>query len=117
MLIKILLYFDVVVFLVKGLVAFILKRGSMIFNFRGWHQIFPIKKIRFMGGFTRSWIMLLEMVKVYDGEILYYPSKSNVVVDALSRKPASEPLQELCIRMIVFTSLLELIGKAREAVI
>lgn len=61
--------------------------------------------------------MLLDMVKVYDGEILYYPTKSNVVANALSRKPASERLQELCLRMIVFTSLLELIGKAREAAI
>lgn len=56
---------------------------------------------------SRIWAMLQEMVKNFDGEILSYRTKLNVIVDALSWKSANEPLWECCLRTTMFTPLLE----------
>ena len=47
----------------------------------------------------RRW---LDVVKDYDCEILYHPSKANVVADALSRKSvgSSTPLTSMRISMV-----------------
>ena len=50
----------------------------------------------------------------YDCEILYYPGKANVVVDALSRKAFVAMIRDICLRMTVVTSLLEKIWEAQQ---
>ena len=52
------------------------------------------------------------MVKDYDCEIHYHPGKANVVADMLSRKVASAPIWDLCLRTTVITLLLERIHEA-----
>ena len=52
----------------------------------------------------RRW---LDVVKEYDCEILYHPRKANVVVDTLSRKAASTPIRDLCLRMVIVSPLLD----------
>ena len=54
----------------------------------------------------RRW---LDVMKDYDCEILYHPSKANLVVDALSCRAASTPIRDVCMRMSVMTSVLEII--------
>ena len=41
----------------------------------------------------------LDVVKDYDCEVHYHPSKTNVVADALSRKQPVEPIRAKCHRM------------------
>lgn len=53
--------------------------------------------------------MLLGIVKDFDGEVIYYSGKANAIIDALSLKLAREQLQELCLRITVFTPLFELL--------
>lgn len=53
------------------------------------------------------------MVKDYDCEILYHPGKANVVVDALSRKAKSAPIQDICMRLTVMTLVLDTIREAQ----
>ena len=53
------------------------------------------------------------MVKDYDCDILYYPGKANVVVDALSCKAASTPIRDICLRMTVTSSLVDMIKGER----
>ena len=59
----------------------------------------------------RRW---LDVVKDYDCEILYHPGKANVVADALSRKTAKVSLRMVHLRMVVTTSLLDLVRRAQE---
>ncbi|KAJ9545001.1 hypothetical protein OSB04_024708 [Centaurea solstitialis] len=58
----------------------------------------------------RRW---LDVVKDYDCEILYHPGKANVVADALSRKTRHVLLRVPLMRMIVTTSLFDLIRKSQ----
>ncbi|CAH1425868.1 unnamed protein product [Lactuca virosa] len=61
--------------------------------------------------------MLLDVVKDYDCKILYHPGKANVVADALSRRAEGAPIQDVCMRMTVMTSVLDIIWEAQvEAV-
>lgn len=70
-----------------------------------------------MGVFEWSWILLLDMINDFDGEILYHPSKVNVVVNVVSRKPVGDPLRELHLRMIMFTHLMDLISKTHDVLL
>ena len=54
----------------------------------------------------------LDVVKDYDCEILYHPSKANVVADALSRRAVSTPIRNVCMRMTVMTPVLDTIREA-----
>ena len=54
-----------------------------------------------------------DVVKDYHCEILYHPSKANVVVDKLSRKKISAPIKDPCLRMTVITPILEMIKRSR----
>ena len=54
----------------------------------------------------RRWLVVL---KYYDYEILYHPGKANVVAYALSRKAASAPIRDVCLRMTVSSPLLDMI--------
>ena len=54
----------------------------------------------------------LDVITDYDCEILYHLRKDNVVVDALSRKEASAPIRDVCLRITVITPLLEQIREA-----
>ncbi|KAJ9566466.1 hypothetical protein OSB04_002432 [Centaurea solstitialis] len=56
----------------------------------------------------------LDVVKDYDFEILYHPSKANVVADALSRKTAHAPLRIAQLKMVVTNSFLDLVHRAQE---
>lgn len=42
--------------------------------------------------------MLLDIVKVYDGVVIYHLGKMNVVVDVLRGKLNDEPLWGLCLQ-------------------
>lgn len=48
------------------------------------------------------------MVNDYDCEILYHPGKANVVVDALSHMTMIVPIEDLCLRMIIVSPLLDM---------
>lgn len=52
------------------------------------------------------------MVKEYDSKILYHARKANVVTNALSHKDMSTPCRDLCLRMVIVSSLLDMIKKA-----
>ena len=57
------------------------------------------------------------MVKDYDCEILYHMGKANVVADALCRRAESALIQDMCMRMVVMTPVLDTIREAQaEAV-
>jgi len=57
----------------------------------------------------RRW---LDVVKDYDCEILYHPSKANVVADALIRREESVPIRGMCKRMTMMTPVLDTIREA-----
>lgn len=50
---------------------------------------------------------LLDMERYYDWEILYHPSKANMVPNALSRRVTSALIRGVCLRMIVVAVVLE----------
>lgn len=54
----------------------------------------------------------LNGVKEYECEIMYHTGKPNVVVDTLSHKMTSIPFQDLFLRMIIMTPLLDMIKGA-----
>ena len=56
---------------------------------------------------------LVDVVNDNDYEILYYPGKENVVVNALSCKAAGAPGWEPFLRMLIDCPLLELIKEAQ----
>ena len=58
----------------------------------------------------RRW---LDVFKDYDCEILYNPGKANVVADALSRKAASAPIRDVCLRITVISPLLDMIKEGQ----
>lgn len=58
--------------------------------------------------------MLLDMVNDFYDMIPYYPGKVNVVFDDLSRKQANKLPLECCMRMAIFTPLLELLEKVYD---
>ncbi|GKB31437.1 putative reverse transcriptase domain-containing protein [Tanacetum coccineum] len=62
----------------------------------------------------RRWI---ELLSDYDCEIRYHPGKSNVVVDALSRKERNKPLCIQALMMTVHNDLPKQIREAREEAI
>lgn len=68
-LIKILIHFGGVEFLVKGLVSFVPEGVGMIVNFRGSASGILEHKVYIFGSFSRGWIMLLNMVKDSQQEI------------------------------------------------
>ena len=51
----------------------------------------------------------MDLLKDYDISILHHPSKDNMVTDALSRKAASTPIRDLCLRISIISQLLDLI--------
>ena len=55
----------------------------------------------------------LDVVKDYDCEILYHPSKANVNADALSRKSAGSSTLATCMRIAVDFPLVGLIRDAQ----
>ena len=57
--------------------------------------------------------MWLDVVKDYDCEILYHPSKANVVADALIRKPAGYFVMVTCMRISMDSPLVGLIREAQ----
>ena len=61
----------------------------------------------------RRW---LDVVKDYDSEILYHPSKANVVVNALIRRAESATIRDICMRMTMMTLVLDTIreGQAKH---
>ena len=59
---------------------------------------------------------LLDVVKDYDSEILYQPGKGNVVADALSRKTESASIQDIFLRLIVTTPVLDTIRETQAEV-
>ncbi|KAJ9546714.1 hypothetical protein OSB04_019257 [Centaurea solstitialis] len=61
----------------------------------------------------RRW---LDVVKDYDCEILYHPGKANVVADALSGKAHSVVMRVPLMRLMVMTSLIELIKSSQVEV-
>ena len=58
----------------------------------------------------RRW---LDVVKDYDYEIMYRPGKAIVVAATLSRKAASTPIRDVCLRMVVTSPLLDLIKETQ----
>lgn len=61
--------------------------------------------------------MWFDVVKDYDCELMSYPGKANVVVDAMSRKAVSSATGAMCMRISIDSSLLDLITEAQvEAV-
>ncbi|KAI3795203.1 hypothetical protein L1987_37852 [Smallanthus sonchifolius] len=58
----------------------------------------------------RRW---LELLKDYECEILYHPSKANVVDDALSRKEESTPIRIKAYQLIITPDLMSEISKAQ----
>ena len=58
----------------------------------------------------RRW---LDVLKDNDCEILYHTEKANMVVDAISRKAASSPIGNVCLRMTVISPLLDMIKEAQ----
>ena len=55
----------------------------------------------------------LNVVKNNDCKILCHPRKAIIMVDALCRKATSTPIRDLCLRMVIISSLLDLIKKAQ----
>ena len=51
-------------------------------------------------------------MKDYDCEILYHPSKANVVVDAMIRRLVSALIRDVCMRMKVMAPVLDIIQEA-----
>ena len=51
----------------------------------------------------------LAVVKDYDCKILYHPVKANVLVDALIRKTTCTMIQDICLRMMVTSPLMDMI--------
>ena len=49
----------------------------------------------------------LDVVMDYDCEMLYHLGKPNMVANALSRKVVAPLIQDICLRMMVITPLLE----------
>ena len=45
-------------------------------------------------------------------EISFHPRQANVVVDALSHKVISVPIEDMCLRMVIISPLLDLIKEA-----
>ena len=58
----------------------------------------------------RRW---LDVLKDYDCEILYHPGKANVAADSLSYKTVCPLSENICLRMIVVSPLLDMINKVQ----
>lgn len=56
--------------------------------------------------------MWFDVVKGYNYEILYHPSKAKEVVDALICRVNSAPIRDVCLRTTIVTPIMEMIRGA-----
>ncbi|KAI3751218.1 hypothetical protein L2E82_22266 [Cichorium intybus] len=106
-----------------------LELGAVVFALKIWrHYLYGVKCTIYTDHKSLKYLMdqqdlnmrqrrWLDILKDYDYEILYHPGKANVVADALSRKRMCMPLRITCLRMIVTTSLPDMIRQSQSEAI
>ncbi|KAI3701002.1 hypothetical protein L2E82_45643 [Cichorium intybus] len=106
-----------------------LELGAVVFALKIWrHYLYGVKCTIYTDHKSLKYLMdqqdlnmrqrrWLDILKDYDCEILYHPGKANVVADALSRKRMCMPLRITCLRMIVTTSLPDMIRQSQSEAI
>ncbi|CAH1420923.1 unnamed protein product [Lactuca virosa] len=102
-----------------------LELGAVVFALKIWrHYIYGVRCTIYTDHKSQRHIMdrsnlnmrqrrCLDVVNDYDCDILYHPSKANVVADALSRKSAGSSVPAACMRIYVDSPLVSLIREAQ----
>ena len=92
-----------------------LELGAVVFDLKiWWNYLYRVrctiytdhKSLRYImdqSNLNMRQLRWLDVVKDYDCEIIYHPSKANVVADALSRKVVEALIRDICLRMTVIT--------------
>lgn len=78
------------------------------------YYLYYPQEFEVVDGSTEFEYVAMEVVgcgKDYDCEIMYHSGKANVVADALSRQVVGGPIKDICWRMLITSSLLDLIRK------
>lgn len=86
-----------------------LELGAVVFALTIWiHYLYGVKCTIYIDHKSLKYLMdqlnlnmrqrrWLDMVKVYDCEILYHPGKANVVADAVSKKTSNSVMKGMCL--------------------
>lgn len=102
-----------------------LELGAVVFALKIWrHYLYEVRCIIYMDHKSLRYLVdqpnitmrqrgWFDVVKGYDCEILCYPRKVNMMVDALSHKVDGTPIRDVCLGMTVITPLLEQIREAQ----